>query len=114
MLSILHAIMLISICLLVLFTIAIEVVPTAVARLVDVLPGGSRLTRPCSRCLAPVLRGRGEHMPVAFTDDDGAVASETLAFCTACSREMTLEDRLDRLHELREEDSDREVNDAEV
>lgn len=114
MLSIPHILLLIAVCVLVLFTVAIEVIPTTVARLVDVLPGGSRLTRPCSRCLAPVLRGRGEHMPVAFTDDDGAVASETLAFCTACSREMTLADRLDRLHELREENSDREVNDAEV
>lgn len=61
---------------------------------------GPRLTDRCRRCGRPELRGRSEKMPVAFTDVEKGIASETVQFCAECSLEMPLAERLDRLRAI--------------
>lgn len=83
---------------LVLVALGVEVAPRRTARSVARLPGvGGLATRECWRCGAPELRTRAEEMPTVFRSGDVTDAL-TICFCTTCSLEMTLDERLELLH----------------
>lgn len=80
------------------FALGMEFVPRRMARMADRVPVlRDFATTECYRCGDPAFRGRAEEMPVAFPSED-PMDPLTIRFCSTCSREMTVSDRLGFLY----------------
>lgn len=80
------------------FALGMEFAPRRMARMADRVPVvGDLATTKCYRCEGPAFRGRAEEMPVVYPAGESGDAL-TLRFCSTCSREMTVSDRLGFLY----------------